>query len=155
MPGTRLRLRADRLGRGLVPSWIIDQAQRGAGVEEHIKTVELDLGLSIVVLNDRLYEEIAGRLRDADFRPDTNPGGKPTTGALGIQARRHGRFPDSAIVQCRPRGTPAQPGGRLRRNHPPSIGPCLSRCPDGRACRHVAERRCERFGSVDRARSSC
>ena len=64
---------------GLVPSLIIDQAHRGAGVEEHIGTIDLDLGLSIVVLDDHLYEEIAKRLRDANFSPDKNTAGKPTT----------------------------------------------------------------------------
>lgn len=64
---------------GLVPSLIIDQSRRAAGVEAHIGTIDLDLGLSIVVLDDRLYEQIAKRLRDADFTPDVNPVGNLTT----------------------------------------------------------------------------
>ncbi len=64
---------------GLVPSLIIDQSRRATGVEEHIGTIDLDLGLSIVVLDDRLYEQIAKRLRDADFAPDVNPAGNLTT----------------------------------------------------------------------------
>ncbi len=64
---------------GLVPSLIIDQSQRATGVEQHIGTIDLDLGLSIVVLDDRLYEQIAKRLHDADFTPDVNPAGKLTT----------------------------------------------------------------------------
>lgn len=64
---------------GLVPSLIINQTDRAAGVEEHIGTIDLDLGLSIVVLDEQLYEEIAKRLLDAEFNPDKNPAGKPTT----------------------------------------------------------------------------
>jgi hypothetical protein len=64
---------------GLVPSLIVDQMHRAAGVEEHIGTIDLDLGLSIVVLDERLYEQIARRLRDADFSPDRNPAGHPTS----------------------------------------------------------------------------
>jgi hypothetical protein len=64
---------------GLVPSLIIDQRALPEGVDEHIGTVDLDLGLSIVVLNDRLYEEIAKRLSEAGFSPDTNPAGNLTS----------------------------------------------------------------------------
>jgi hypothetical protein len=64
---------------GLVPSLIIDQSRRATGVEEHIGTIALDLGLSMVVLDDRWYEQIAKRLRGAGFAPDVNPAGNLTT----------------------------------------------------------------------------
>lgn len=64
---------------GLVPSLIIDQRERPEGVDEHIGTVDLDLGLSIVVLNEHLYEEMAQRLSEAGFSPDTNPAGNLTS----------------------------------------------------------------------------
>lgn len=71
---------------GLVPSLIIDQSQRAVGIDAHIGTIDLDLGLSIVVLDERLYEQIAKRLRQADFTPDVNPAGNPTTQRWRSQA---------------------------------------------------------------------
>jgi hypothetical protein len=64
---------------GLVPSLIIDQSERAAGVAAHIGTIDLDLGLSIAVLNDGLYEQLAKRLRDGAFKADVNPAGNRTT----------------------------------------------------------------------------
>ncbi len=92
---------------GLVPSLIIDQARRGSGVEEHIGTIDLDLGLSVAVLDDQLYEKIAKRLRDADFSPDTKSAGKPTTQRW---VSRQGVTVDFLI----PPSSSADRGGRLR-----------------------------------------
>ncbi len=64
---------------GLVPSLLIDQPGRETGLEAHIGTIDLDLGLSIVVLNERLYEEMAKRLREAGLAPDINRTGNLTT----------------------------------------------------------------------------
>ncbi len=51
---------------GLVPYLIVDQER----VEErHVGTRDLDLGLSIGVLNEQRYREISERLRDRGFRP--------------------------------------------------------------------------------------
>ena len=92
---------------GLVPSLIVDQSNRPEGVNEHIGTVDLDLGLSIVVLNARLYEEIATRLSDAGFSPDTNPAGNLTSQRW---RSREGVTVDFLI----PHSTETDRGGRLR-----------------------------------------
>ena len=63
---------------GLVPSLIIDQERLAPDAEEHLGTVDLDLGISIVVLRERLYEAIAERLSDAGFAPDSNHAGNRT-----------------------------------------------------------------------------
>ena len=66
---------------GLVPSMLIDR-ERGDGSAEgwegHCGTLDLDVGLSIVLLDDSRYAEIARRLREADFEPDANEAGKKT-----------------------------------------------------------------------------
>lgn len=92
---------------GLVPSLIVDQSKRQADVEEHIGTIDLDLGLSIVVLNERLYEEIAKRLGDAGFLPDTNLAGNVTAQRW---CSREGVTVDFLI----PPAADTDRGGRLR-----------------------------------------
>lgn len=57
---------------GLVPALIVDQAR----VEEpHVGTRDVDLGLSIGVLNEERYREISRRLRDRGFHPALTPAG--------------------------------------------------------------------------------
>lgn len=63
---------------GLVPSLIIDQSNLPEGVEPHAGTMDLDIGLSIAVYDDQLYQNITERLRGAGFSPDTNEKGNPT-----------------------------------------------------------------------------
>jgi len=60
---------------GLVPYLIIDQE---VAVEPHVGTRDLDLGLSIAVLDDQRYREISARLRDRGFRPGKNQAGNTT-----------------------------------------------------------------------------
>ena len=64
---------------GLVPSLIIDQSNLPEGVESHAGTTDLDIGLSVAVYDDRLYQNITERLRGAGFKPDTNEKGNPTS----------------------------------------------------------------------------
>jgi len=59
---------------GLVPSLLIDQE----GTERHAGTTDLDLGLALAVLHEERYRELAARLRDAGFKPDTNEKGQAT-----------------------------------------------------------------------------
>jgi hypothetical protein len=48
---------------GLVPTLLIDQAQLPSGSNRHVGTIDLDIGLSIGLLTERRYSEIALRLR--------------------------------------------------------------------------------------------
>jgi hypothetical protein len=63
---------------GLVPSLIIDQERLGEGVDPHVGTMDLDVGLQIALLNEGRYRQLTERLRDAGFRMDKNEAGKPT-----------------------------------------------------------------------------
>lgn len=59
---------------GLVPSLIIEQT----GVEPHVGTMDLDVGLSLALLDAKRYEELARRMRQADFHEDVNEEGRRT-----------------------------------------------------------------------------
>ncbi len=63
---------------GLVPSLLVDQAALPDGVEAHVGTLDLDVGLTIALLDEGRYRELTERLRSAGFEPDTNAEGNPT-----------------------------------------------------------------------------
>lgn len=61
---------------GLVPYLIVDQHDEEG--EPHVGTRDLDLGLSLGVLDDELYKQISARLRERGFTQGTNEQGNPT-----------------------------------------------------------------------------
>ena len=63
---------------GLVPSLLIpeESVPRGEGI--HVGTMDLDLGLSLALLDAERYEEFTARLRRAGFGPDVNESGNLT-----------------------------------------------------------------------------
>jgi hypothetical protein len=63
---------------GFVPSLIIDQERLPVGADPHPGTMDLDLALQLAVLESGGYKDIAQRLREAGFQPDTNARGNPT-----------------------------------------------------------------------------
>jgi hypothetical protein len=65
---------------GLVPSLLIDtqRAEPNEADVDHPGTNDLDLGLSLAVLDDERYTEISPRLRAEGFEPDENAAGNPT-----------------------------------------------------------------------------
>lgn len=63
---------------GLVPSLIIDQASLPEGTEPHVGTMDLDVGLTIALLDEGRYRTLTERLRRAGFSPDENDEGRPT-----------------------------------------------------------------------------
>lgn len=63
---------------GLVPSLLVDQDHLPPGAEPHVGTLDLDVGLSLAILDDRRYEEIVARLKRAGFSPDKNEAGNLT-----------------------------------------------------------------------------
>jgi hypothetical protein len=65
---------------GFVPALLIDIGGETADTEheEHPGTNDLDLGLSLALLDDERYAEISDRLRREGFEPDTNDAGNPT-----------------------------------------------------------------------------
>jgi len=64
---------------GLVPSLLIPDESLPAGEDVHIGTVDLDLGLSLGLLDKNRYEDLSLRLYRADFKPDENEEGNPTS----------------------------------------------------------------------------
>jgi hypothetical protein len=71
---------------GLVPSLLIDQSNLPEGVEPHAGTMDLDIGLSLAVLDDKLYQSITERLRGHGFEPDENEKGNQTSQRWRISA---------------------------------------------------------------------
>lgn len=63
---------------GLVPGLIAPPPPDDATVEAHVGTRDVDVGLSLALLDDERYTEIAKRLRGAGFEPDLNENGNPT-----------------------------------------------------------------------------
>ena len=63
---------------GLVPPLLIPAEDLAPGVEPHVGTMDLDLGLSLALLEDKRYEEMTKRLRRAGFEPDINIEGNLT-----------------------------------------------------------------------------
>jgi len=62
---------------GLVPSLLIPDESLPAGEDVHIGTTDLDLGLSLAILDTKRYEDLSLRLNRADFKPDENEEGNP------------------------------------------------------------------------------
>lgn len=63
---------------GLVPSLLVDQQRLVKGAEPHVGTMDLDVGLSVALLDQGRYRTITERLRRAGFSQDVNAGGNPT-----------------------------------------------------------------------------
>jgi len=71
---------------GLVPYLIIDQ--QAVDLPRHVGTRDLDLGLSLAVLDAERYKEISQRLRQRGFRPEQNAGGNPSRQTWGLPEAR-------------------------------------------------------------------
>jgi predicted nucleotidyltransferase len=63
---------------GLVPSMLIDQNNLPEGADRHVGTIDLDMGLTLAILDDKRYQAITERLRSAKFSPDVNEEGNLT-----------------------------------------------------------------------------
>ena len=63
---------------GLVPSLLIPEKSLPPNEGVHVGTMDLDLGLSLALLDAHRYEELTLRLRRAGFEPDVNEAGNPT-----------------------------------------------------------------------------
>ncbi|MBI1899643.1 MAG: hypothetical protein HYS13_00840 [Planctomycetia bacterium] len=63
---------------GFVPSLLLPPEGAGSPRERHVGTMDLDVGPSLGILDARRYQELAERLRRADFAPDVNENNRPT-----------------------------------------------------------------------------
>jgi hypothetical protein len=63
---------------GLVPSLLIDHEALSEDTDAHVGTMDLDIGLTLALLDEGRYRKVTERLRDAGFTMDTNDDGNPT-----------------------------------------------------------------------------
>ena len=63
---------------GLAPSLQIDQSKLPPGIDAHVGTQDLDLGLTLAILEEERYEELSARLRNAGLALDINEHGNVT-----------------------------------------------------------------------------
>lgn len=54
---------------GLVPTLLIDQSSLSDQDEKHVGTTDLDLGLTLAMLDEKRYAELSERLRRNNFIP--------------------------------------------------------------------------------------
>jgi hypothetical protein len=92
---------------GLVPSLLIDQEELTA--EAHVGTLDLDLGLTLGLLDRGRYRSLTERLRRAEFAQDVNEDGNPTRQRWMIE--RGGKVTVDFLIQP---SLPGDRGGTLR-----------------------------------------
>jgi hypothetical protein len=63
---------------GLAPSLLVDQESLSDGAQAHVGTIDLDVGLTLALLNEGRYRILSERLRRAGFVQDVNEEGRPT-----------------------------------------------------------------------------
>lgn len=63
---------------GLVPSLLVSRDAAEAGEEQHVGTLDLDIGLTVGLLGQERYRALTSRLRSAGFSQDVNEDGQPT-----------------------------------------------------------------------------
>ena len=52
---------------GLVPSILIDQKNLPDGADSHVGTMDLDMGLTLAIFDEKRYQAITDRLRTAKY----------------------------------------------------------------------------------------
>jgi hypothetical protein len=63
---------------GLAPSLLINQLNLPNGADIHVGTTDLDVGLTVALLDEERYATLTERLRRAGFSPDVNEEGNRT-----------------------------------------------------------------------------
>jgi hypothetical protein len=94
---------------GLVPSLIVDQGNLAEGVEAHVGTMDLDVGLAVALLEQGRYRELSERLRRSGFTPGENEQGNTTRQRWKIEGTEKVTL-DFLIAPTRPDDR----GGNLR-----------------------------------------
>jgi hypothetical protein len=96
---------------GLVPSLLIREEPVPINEEPHVGTMDLDLGLSLALLNEARYEELTARLRRAGFAPDVNEAGNPTFQRWKIEPPGHPKMTVDFVI---PPSLDQDEGGKIR-----------------------------------------
>jgi hypothetical protein len=96
---------------GLVPSLLIPAESVSRGEDIHVGTMDLDLGLSLALLDARRYEELTARLRRAGFEPDVNESGNLAFQRWKIEASGHPKVTVDFVI---PPSLDEDKGGKIR-----------------------------------------
>jgi len=96
---------------GLVPSLLISEKSLPRGEDVHVGTMDLDLGLSLALLNADRYEELTARLRRAGFEPDVNEAGNPTFQRWRIEPSGYFKVTVDFVI---PPSLDGDEGGKIR-----------------------------------------
>ena len=94
---------------GLAPSLLIDQVNLPEGADAHVGTTDLDVGLTVALLDQQRYTALTERLRRAGFSPDVNEDGNPTRHRWKIE--ENVKVTVDFLIQPT---LPGDQGGRLR-----------------------------------------
>ena len=94
---------------GLAPSLLIRQDELPEGVEPHVGTMDLDVGLRLALLEEGRYKTLTERLRSAGFRQDVNEAGNPTRQRWKIELPK--KVTVDFLIQP---NFPGEEGGKLR-----------------------------------------
>jgi len=95
---------------GLVPSLLIDQSTLSPETDTHVGTMDLDVGLTLAIFDEKRYEALAERLRRAGFVPDTNEEGRLTHQRWKVKDSEH-----VTVDFLIPPSDDRDRGGRLKR----------------------------------------
>lgn len=98
---------------GLVPSLLIDQEVLPTGAQAHVGTMDLDVGLTLALLDEERYRTLTEALRRAGFSPDVNEQGNPTRQRWKVGGAQ-GATVDFLIQPSRP----GDESGKLRNIEP-------------------------------------
>jgi len=96
---------------GLVPSLLIPEESVTRGEDIHVGTMDLDLGLSLALLDAQRYEELTARLRRAGFEPDVNESGNLTFQRWKIEPSGHPKVTVDFVI---PPSLDEDKGGKIR-----------------------------------------
>ena len=64
---------------GIVPTLLVETPEPSSGIEPHLGTKDVDLGLALRLVDEERHDEIADRLRQAGFKRDVNEFGNLTS----------------------------------------------------------------------------
>ena len=98
---------------GLVPSLLVKQEVLPHGVDAHVGTMDLDMGLTVALLEEGRYRTLTERLRRAEFEQDISGRGHPTRQRWRINGRE--RITVDFLI---PPSLPDDLGGALRNIEP-------------------------------------
>jgi len=96
---------------GLVPSLLINQDSLPEGADAHVGTMDLDIGLTLTLLDNRRYKTLTERLRDSGFSEDINEEGNPTRQRWKIEREDKVTVTVDFLIQP---SLPDDRGGQLR-----------------------------------------